>query len=180
MNLNDLIEEIEEFYPDYEVEVYENEDLKPGQVAVGGFFTPDPFAPSIEIALQVSASCEDPYEEEIVNDISKLQEEIYVTVMHEERHWNQFQSQLNNGYFLDGLRAHLDESRESYLGDKDEMDAFSTCDLARFVELNGWASAFSSKYSILSDYINVFGKNSPITKKIIKKAYKSLNCEGYA
>jgi len=174
MNLDEFLDFTQEAYQDCEVEVYTNDGLEYGQVAVGGFFTPNPVKPEIEIAVQVSEDYDD--DMEIVNDINKLVEEVRVTYEHESRHWYQFEKQLANGHFLDGILASgWDTTKEGYLSNPDELDAFANADLVDFVRKEGWQTAFSSKFSILTDYINVFGKNHKNTKKLIKKAYLVLD-----
>jgi len=164
IRIDDMIEGLQDHYPEVEFVFYEvdKETLDPGRLAIGGFFYADEMGGEIEICISASSYYFEPCEEQKYDDVMC---EIAATVAHEERH--QYQAIRRNLLELE----EYEEGHAGYLKHSDEVDAYGNVDLALFISKYGWKEAFESQFSVLADYINEFGKDSVIVKKLIKKAY---------
>lgn len=170
MYLFDFIDCIRSEYPEIAVEVYRMNDpsMPAGALAIGGFYCPEE---GVELAIYTDNRTE--FIDETAHSLEDLVAEIAVTLKHEMRHHHQYAAR-DFEEFTPMAKSDFN-SDIKYLGNFDEIDAYGNVDLPEFVKKNGWADAYSSKFSILNRYLVVFGKNHPIVKKLIKKAYIALN-----
>ena len=91
-------------------------------------------------------------------------DELLTTINHESRHLYQATQSARR-------RFHSGD----YLSHPDEIDAYGNVDLTECVNQHGWSKSFHMH--TLKTYVNQFGLESNITKKLIKKAF--INTYGY-
>jgi len=97
------------------------------------------------------------------------------TLVHEYQHQHQYRSRrfkINRGFVSKSTDPALKEDQE-YLGQPDEIDAYSANIAARFWILNHKLKENADSLDLLQ-YYKVFGKTHPVTRKLLKKIFVNI------
>jgi len=157
--LSDLLES-----EDLDVAVYGHDEVPEGHLVVGGYYDPD--IDEIEVVIYYNPDDEEiEFNNQIFNDFTH---QLQQTIEHEVIHRGQY---LTRGHHR--IVVGTGDKKRDYLYDPDEVDAFSN-DIALDIRYNNGDLQTLTGSPVLTDYVNIFGIDHDIVKKIIRKAYKRM------
>lgn len=149
-------------FDNVKINIEKVDTLNEGDYAISGFYIEE--LKKIEIVLVISKKSRGYLN---IEDLDTFKFHLAQTIQHEYIHHRQFikRDELSINSFSLCLRGN---SEQKYLGERDEIDAYSY-DIAIEVVKYGW-----KKSQTLNIYRKQFDFSQPVMKRLLKKTYKNL------